>query len=188
MIFIYGEGPGHVRQPPVRAYPWGTRGRSSTHRGSISRTLTAPGYEDCRGENFRRHATEEEVDAVRVLADHAHGAGSIDAILTTKLIRYEERRPSSASSPTSPARKRTEQLLQSLNAAALAMEQALTPAEIFPVAARVLCRSRPRQRRVPHRRRHPAARSRLHCWGSGAGGEVRVAEPRRSAGRRIGRR
>ena len=36
------------------------------------------------------------------------------------------------------ARKRTERLLQSLNAATLAMEQALTPAEIFPSAVRVL--------------------------------------------------
>ncbi|HVP18993.1 MAG TPA: GAF domain-containing protein [Spirochaetia bacterium] len=36
------------------------------------------------------------------------------------------------------ARKRTERLLHSLNAAALAMEQALTPAEIFPIAIREL--------------------------------------------------
>ena len=36
------------------------------------------------------------------------------------------------------ARKRTERLLQSLNAATLAMEQALTPAEVFPSAVRVL--------------------------------------------------
>ncbi len=38
------------------------------------------------------------------------------------------------------ARQRTERLLHSLNAAALSMEQALTPAEIFPIAMRELTR------------------------------------------------
>jgi signal transduction histidine kinase len=62
-----------------------------------------------------------------------------------------------------------------MNAAALAMEQALTPAEIFPVAVRVLSTldldsavfltddAAPR-RLVPH------------CWGSGASGEVRARQ------------
>ena len=148
------------------------------------RTLTAPGYESMVEENFRRHAAGEEVEPYEYSLI-ASGGRRIDAILTTKLMRYDGVPAVLGIITDITARKRTEQLLQSMNAAALAMEQALTPAEIFPVAARVLSTldldtavfltdgDMPRQL-VPH------------CWGSGTSGEVRARQSNDPAGRAVG--
>jgi signal transduction histidine kinase/putative methionine-R-sulfoxide reductase with GAF domain len=104
-----------------------------------------------------------------------HAGTRMDCILTTRLIRYAEA-PAVLSIITDiTARKRTERLLQSLNAATLAMEQALTPSEIFPSALRVLaglgfdsavfmsCADPPRMLRT-------------HCRGSGRSGEARTLD------------
>jgi PAS domain S-box-containing protein len=52
------------------------------------RTLTAPGYEAMVEENFRRHAAGEEVEPYEYSLI-ASGGRRIDAILTTKLMRYD---------------------------------------------------------------------------------------------------
>ena len=101
------------------------------------RTLTAPGYENVLEENFRRHQEGHEVSPYEYALVGKSGQ-RIDAILTTKLIRYEEELAVLGIITDITVHKRTERLLQSLNTAALAMEQALTPAEIFPVVAGAL--------------------------------------------------
>ena len=72
-------------------------------------------------------------------------------------------------------RKRTERLLQSLNAAILAMEQALTPEEIFPSAVRVLS-GMGFDSAVFMACTDPSRTLRTHCRGSGASAEVAVLD------------
>ena len=138
------------------------------------RCLTAPGYDLVALRAFRRHIRGEEVppyEFVLVTREGRH----VDAILTTRLIGYEGAPAILGIVTDITARKRTERLLQSLNAATLAMEQALTPDEIFPSAVRVLsgigfdsavfmaCTEPPRTLRT-------------HCRGSGASVEVSVLD------------
>ena len=101
------------------------------------RSLTAPGYEEVVAVNFRRHETGEDVSPYEYALINRAGR-RIEAILTTKLISYEGEPAILGIITDITTRKRTESLLQSLNTAALAMEQALTPAEIFPAAIRAL--------------------------------------------------
>jgi PAS domain S-box-containing protein len=142
--------------------------------------MTAPGFEGLLAENFRRHAKGEEVRPYEYTMLTRTGQ-RIDAILTTKLIRYGDEPAILGIITDITLRARTERLLESLNAAALAMEQALTPAEIFPAAARVLADlgydsavflfEEPRALRT-------------HCWSGGAPGDVHVEPP--GGGQRIG--
>jgi PAS domain S-box-containing protein len=99
--------------------------------------MTAPGYEPLLERNFRRHMRAEEVLPYEYTMLTRTGR-RIDAILTTKLIRYGEQPAILGIITDITTRARTGRLVQSLNTAALAMEQALTPAEIFPAASRVL--------------------------------------------------
>jgi PAS domain S-box-containing protein len=100
-------------------------------------SLTAPAYEEVVAANFRRHERGEEVNPYEYALINRAGR-RIEAILTTKLISYEGEPAILGIITDITTRKRTESLLQSLNTAALAMEQALTPVEIFPVAVRAL--------------------------------------------------
>ncbi len=132
--------------------------------------LTAPGYEAIIERNFRRHMRGEEVAPYEYTMLTRTGR-RIDTILTTKLIRYGERPAILGIVTDITVRARTERLLQSLNAAALAMEQALTPAEIFPAAARVLAA-------LGYDSAVFLAESdrtmRTHCWTRASAGEVNV--------------
>ena len=138
------------------------------------RRLAAPGYDLVATRTFRRHIRGQEVppyEFVLVTREGRH----VDAILTTRLIGYEGTPAILGIVTDITARKRTERLLQSLNAATLAMEQALTPDEIFPSAVRVLsgigfdsavfmaCTEPPRTLRT-------------HCRGSGSGREASVLD------------
>ena len=108
----------------------------------------------------------------------------IDAILTTRLIGYDGTPAILGIVTDITARKRTERLLQSLNAATLAMEQALTPSEVFPSAVRVLSglgfdsavfmrsAAEPRGEAADE----PAPGLRMHCRGNGTTGEVLILD------------
>jgi PAS domain S-box-containing protein len=132
-------------------------------------SMTAPGYEALLETNFRRHMQGEEVAPYEYTLVTRTGR-RIDAILTTKLIRYGDQPAILGIITDITARARTERLLQSLHAAALSMEQALSPAEIFPAASRVLaavgCDSAvflaDPERRV----------LRAHCWTDASTGKV----------------
>jgi PAS domain S-box-containing protein len=137
------------------------------------RTLMAPGYQLMIEENFRRHTVGEEVEPYEYSL-LARGGRRIDAILTTKLMSYDGVPAILGIVTDITARKRTEQLLQSMNAAALAMEQALTPAEIFPVAVRVLS-TLDLDSAVFLTDGDTPRRLLPHCWGSGTSGEVHVS-------------
>ncbi len=58
----------------------------------------------------------------------------LDVIITTKLIRYEDQKALLGIITDISARKRTERLLQALNSASVAMEQAQSPQAIFSTA------------------------------------------------------
>ena len=183
MIFIFGKSRVMYANRQCELSTGYTRDQFYA-QGFDFRTLTAPGYESMVEENFRRHAAGEEIEPYEYSLI-ASGGRRIDAILTTKLMRYDGVPAVLGIITDITARKRTEQLLQSMNAAALAMEQALTPSEIFPVAARVLSTldldsavfliddNSPR-RLVPY------------CWGSGASGEVRMHQSTDPAGPAVG--
>ncbi len=183
MIFIFGKG-GVMYANRQCGLSLGYPREQFYAPGFNFRTLTAPGYESMVEENLRRHAAGEEVEPYEYSLI-ASGGRRIDAILTTKLMRYDGVPAILGIVTDITVRKRTEQLLQSMNAAALAMEQALTPAEIFPVAARVLSTldldsaifltdgDAPR-RLVPY------------CWGSGSSGEVRVQKSADAVGPALG--
>ncbi len=136
MIFIHADGRMvYANQQCETMLGW-TRAEIYAP-GFDFRRLTAPGYGSVIVQGFDRHLRAEEVPPYECVFV-AHGGKNIDAILTTKLIHYDGRPAILGIVTDISARKRTERLLQSLNAATLAMEQALTPAEIFPSAVRVL--------------------------------------------------
>ena len=144
------------------------------------RSLAAPGYDVIAARTFRRHMNGEEVppyEFVLVTREGRH----VDAILTTRLIGYEGTRAILGIVTDITPRKRTERLLQSLNAATLAMEQALTPAEIFPSAVRVLSGMGFDSAVFMASTESPRV-LRTHCRGSGASGEVSVLDPENSSG------
>ncbi len=138
------------------------------------RSLIAPGYDAVAERSFQQDRDTDEVPPYEVVLVTREGK-RIDAILTTRRIGYQGAPAVLAIVTDITARKRAERLLQSLNAATLAMEQALTPEEIFPSAARVLaglgldsavflsCNETPRLLRT-------------HCRGSGASGNVSVLD------------
>jgi PAS domain S-box-containing protein len=138
------------------------------------RSLMAPGYEAIASQSLRQGAEGEEVPPYEVVLVTREGR-PIDAILTTRRIGYQGAPAVLGIVTDITARKRAERLLQSLNAATLAMEQALTPAEIFPSAVRVLaglgldsavflsCNDTPRVLRT-------------HCRSSARSGGVRVLD------------
>ena len=138
------------------------------------RTITAPGYDLVITENFRSHEMGREVAPYECILVTRSGR-RIDAIMTTKLIRYDGAPAILGIVTDITIRMRTERLVQSLNAAALAMEQALTPSEIFPAAARVLC-SLGFDSAVLLLNEEGSRTLQTHCWGSGETGEVHVVE------------
>ncbi len=99
--------------------------------------MTAPGSEATVKDAFRRHRNGEEVPPYEYTLLTRQGR-RLDAILTSKLIRYAGATAILGTITDITTRKHTELLLHSLNAAALAMEQALQPSEIFPLALREL--------------------------------------------------
>ena len=138
------------------------------------RRLTAPGYDVIAAQTFTRHMNAEEVppyEFVLVTREGKH----VDAILTTRLIGYEGSPAILCIVTDITARKRTERLLQSLNTATLAMEQALTPPEIFPSAVRVLSGLGFDSAVFMAHPESPRLLS-THCRGSGSSGEVRVLD------------
>ncbi len=99
--------------------------------------LTAPEYRSVIEDNFHRHMGSQEVSPYEY-AFFTRDGHRIDAIITTKLIHHAGEPAILGIITDITARKRTERLLRSLNAAALAMEEALAPKEIFPAAVREL--------------------------------------------------
>ena len=101
------------------------------------KSFAAPEYRKRISDNFRRHLEGEQVPPYECVIITRTGR-RIDAILTTKNISYDGAPALLGLVTDITTRKRTERFLKSLNAASLAMEQALTPAEVFPAAIRVL--------------------------------------------------
>ncbi|HET6486022.1 MAG TPA: GAF domain-containing protein, partial [Spirochaetia bacterium] len=99
--------------------------------------LTASGFESIVMDNLARHRRGEEVPPYEYGLVTRQGR-RIDAILTSKLIRYAGAPAILGTITDITTRKHAELLLHSLNSAALAMERALHPAEIFPLALREL--------------------------------------------------
>ncbi len=134
--------------------------------------FVAPHYRGLLSASLPDRASDEDAPPDELVLVNRDGR-RIDAILTSKVISFEGTPAILGIITDISARKRTERLLQSLNAATLAMEQALTPAEVFPSAARVLASlgfdsavymaDSPRSLRA-------------HCKGSGASAEVRVLD------------
>jgi PAS domain S-box-containing protein len=138
-------------------------------------SLLAPGYLSIALQNYRRHLRRESVPPYEYILVTRSGR-RIDAIFTSTRIRYDGRPAILGIVTDITARKRTERLLQSLNAATLSMEQALTPAEIFPSAARVLS-ALGFDSAVFMLDAHRERTLRLHCRGSGLTGDILVFEP-----------
>jgi PAS domain S-box-containing protein len=88
-------------------------------------------------ENFTRHLRGEEVPPYECTVITRMGR-RLDAILATKVISYDGAPAILGLVTDITTRKRTERFLKSLNAASLAMEQALTPSEVFPATISVL--------------------------------------------------
>ncbi|HEY9595574.1 MAG TPA: ATP-binding protein, partial [Spirochaetia bacterium] len=84
-------------------------------------------------ENLRLHASGEDVPPCECIIVSRTGK-RIDAILTSKSISYDGAPAVLALVTDITTRKRSERLLLALNTAAFAMEQALTPLEVFPAA------------------------------------------------------
>jgi PAS domain S-box-containing protein len=133
-------------------------------------TLAATGSRAVVAESFRRHLAGEEVPPYEYTLLTREGR-KIDAILTTKLMRYDDAPAIMGIITDITTRKRTEGLLRSLNAAALAMEQALTPAEILPIGARMLA-ALGLDSAVFLADAQNARKLTPRCWGSGVSGEV----------------
>ena len=99
--------------------------------------LLSPEDRGRMGENHARHLRGEEVAPSEYSARTRRGA-RLQLIVTTKLIRYADSPAILGIITDITSRKRTEELLQTLNAAALDMARAPTPSEIFPILARRL--------------------------------------------------
>jgi PAS domain S-box-containing protein len=137
MIFIHGKGRVLYANRQCEHVTGYTRDEFYAP-GFDFNSLTVPDDESAVAENFRRHLAGEEVPPYEYALLTQKGR-RVEAILTSKLIRYDGEPAILGIITDITTRKRTERLLQSLNAAALAMEQALTPSELFPAATRVLC-------------------------------------------------
>ncbi len=98
---------------------------------------TAPGHRGLMAESHARHLLGEEVPPTEYVVTTRAGR-RVEVLITTKLIRYSGDPAILAIATDITTQKRIERLLESLNTAALAMEQALVPAEIFPIAVRQL--------------------------------------------------
>jgi PAS domain S-box-containing protein len=144
------------------------------------RRLTAPGYDAIGAQTFQRQLRGEDVPPVEFALITREGR-HVDAILTTRLIGYDGTPGILGIVTDITARKRTERLLQSLNAATLAMEQALTPSGIFPSAVRVLSALGFDSAVFMAREDSPRVLS-THCRGSGTSGEVRILDDENSGG------
>ncbi len=99
--------------------------------------VTAPEHRALMAENHARHLRGEEVPPIEYAVMTRSGQ-RLEVLITTKLISYGGDPAILSIATDISTQKRIERLLESLNAAALAMEQALTPAEIFPIAVRQL--------------------------------------------------
>jgi PAS domain S-box-containing protein len=99
--------------------------------------VTAPEHRALMAENHARHLRGEEVPP-NECAVTTRGGRRLEVLMTTKLISYGGDPAILSIATDITAQKRIERLLESLNAAALAMEQALSPVEIFPIAVRQL--------------------------------------------------
>ncbi|HTZ53397.1 MAG TPA: ATP-binding protein, partial [Spirochaetia bacterium] len=193
LILIYGEGRVQYANPQCEVTTGYPREALCT-RGFDLRTLVAPDSAAIASRALEARALEEDSGEGGSLPGRGpdgrspgrevppseivlvtHAGTRVDGILTTRLIQYAGAPAVLIIITDITARKRTERLLQSLNAATLAMEQALTPAGVFPSALRVLaglgfdsavfmtCLEPPRMLRT-------------HCRGSGRSGEARVLD------------
>ena len=84
-------------------------------------------------ETFGRHLAGEEIPPYEY-GLVTRSAQHLDAIITTKLINYENQPALLGIITDISARKRTERLLQALNSASAAMEQAQSPDAVFASA------------------------------------------------------
>ncbi len=94
-------------------------------------TLIAPEYHDFIKSVFSKHLAGKEIPPYEYAIVTKTGKRH-DTIITTKLIKYDGQNALLGIITDITKRKRTERLLQSLNATALAIEEALIPDEIFP--------------------------------------------------------
>jgi PAS domain S-box-containing protein len=100
-------------------------------------SIAAPEYLHLVAAKYRAHMAGDEVSPYEY-ALLTKGGRRIDAIATTKLLRYEGAPAILGIITDITTRKRTERLLKALNTAALSMAQLLAPVEIFPVAVQEL--------------------------------------------------
>ncbi len=100
-------------------------------------SLIAPEDRALMAENQARHLRDEEVPPCEYGARDRRGE-RLQVIITTKLLRYSGEPAILGIVTDITERKRSELLLQTLNAAALDMARAMLPVEIFPIIARRL--------------------------------------------------
>ncbi len=96
--------------------------------------VIAPEFRSLISRNIARHMSGEEIAPYEFAILDRNGR-RIDAINNTKLIRHAGERAILCVITDITSRKHSERLVKSLNSAALAMEQALSPEEIFPAVA-----------------------------------------------------
>jgi PAS domain S-box-containing protein len=99
------------------------------------RTLITPEYIGLIKQSYLRHSAGEEVKPYEYALVTKQGK-KVEVIITTKLIKYEGQNAILGIITDITARKKTERLLKVMNAAALAMGQALVPQEIFSAVGR----------------------------------------------------
>lgn len=99
------------------------------------RRLIAPDSIALIGRSFARHSQGEEVEPYEYGLLTSAGK-RLDATITTKLIDYDGGQAILGIITDISARKRTENLLHSMNRASLALEKTFDPHAIFPIACR----------------------------------------------------
>ncbi len=136
MIFIYGSRRFLYANPHCEAMMGWPREETCHPSFSWRRTI-APEYREAVMAHYRARMNGRESAPLEV-ALLARDGRRYECILTTSLIQYGGLRAVLGIVTDITRRKRAERFLQSLNVASLAMQQSLTPDEIFPITLNAL--------------------------------------------------